>query len=65
MECTGNEFAPENSHCRSCEYGPSTFNLPHRFVFFSDLRASSLGKGQQFLNNGGIGRTSWIGVMAG
>jgi len=49
----GNEFAPENSHCRSCEYGPSTFNIPQRFVA-SVLYTLPLGKGQQFLNHGGI-----------
>jgi hypothetical protein len=50
---TGNEFAPENSHCRSCDYGPSTFNIPQRFVT-SLLYTLPMGKGQQFLNHGGI-----------
>jgi len=50
---TGNEFAPENSHCRSCDYGASTFNVPHRFVT-SVLYSLPFGKGQQFLNHGGI-----------
>src|SRR5439155_23575482 len=34
-------------------YGPSTFNIPHRFVT-SALYTLPLGKGQQFLNHGGI-----------
>ncbi len=50
---TGNEFAPENSHCRSCDYGYSTFNVPQRFVT-SILYTLPFGKGQQFLNHGGI-----------
>jgi Carboxypeptidase regulatory-like domain len=49
----GNEFAPENSHCRSCDYGPSTFNVPQRFVT-SILYTLPFGRGQQFLNHGGI-----------
>jgi hypothetical protein len=50
---TGNEFAPENSHCRSCDYGPSTFNIPQRFTA-SVIYGLPFGKGQQFLNHGGI-----------
>jgi len=49
----GNEFAPENSHCRSCEYGPSTFNVPHRFTT-SVLYNLPFGKGKSFLNHGGV-----------
>ena len=28
----GNDFVPPNARCRSCDYGPSDFNTPHRFV---------------------------------
>jgi hypothetical protein len=49
----GNEFAPENSHCRACEYSYSTFNVPHRFVT-SILYNLPFGKGQRFLNGGGV-----------
>ena len=38
---------------RSCEYGPSDFNIPHRFVA-SILYSLPFGKGQHFLNHGGI-----------
>ncbi|MDQ1473892.1 MAG: hypothetical protein QOJ99_5372, partial [Bryobacterales bacterium] len=49
----GNEFAPQDMRCRSCDYGPSTFNIPHRFVS-SVLYTLPFGKGQKFLNQGGI-----------
>ena len=49
----GNEFAPENSLCRHCDYGPSTFNIPQRFVA-SVLYSLPFGKGQRFLNQGGV-----------
>ena len=49
----GNEFAPQNSLCRSCEKGPSTFNTPHRFVT-SAVYSLPFGKGQRFANHGGI-----------
>jgi Carboxypeptidase regulatory-like domain/TonB dependent receptor len=48
-----NDFAPENMRCRSCEYGLASFNTPHRFVT-SILYNLPLGKGQKFLNHGGI-----------
>jgi hypothetical protein len=48
-----NDFAPENMRCRSCEYGISSFNVPQRFVA-SVLYTLPLGKGQRFLNHGGI-----------
>src|SRR5215471_16463509 len=50
---TGNDFAPENPHCRSCDLGPAGFNVPRRFVA-SILYALPFGKGQTFLNHGGI-----------
>jgi Carboxypeptidase regulatory-like domain len=49
----GNEFAPQNSLCRSCDYGPSTFDIPQRFSG-SVLYSLPFGKGKQFLNHGGI-----------
>jgi len=48
-----NDFAPENMRCRSCEYGISSFNIPQRFVA-SILYYLPFGKGQRFLNHGGI-----------
>jgi hypothetical protein len=47
------EFTPANQRCRSCDYGPSGFNVPHRFVT-SILYALPFGRGQRFLNRGGI-----------
>jgi hypothetical protein len=50
----GNDFVPENSLCpRTCEYGPSDFNEPHRFVA-SIIYSLPFGKGQRMLNRGGI-----------
>ena len=50
----GNDFVPANSLCpHTCEYGPSTFNEPHRFVA-SVIYGLPFGKGKQFLNHGGI-----------
>jgi hypothetical protein len=50
----GNDFAPENSLCPlKCEYGPSDFNVPGRFVA-SVIYTLPFGKGQHFLNHGGI-----------
>ena len=51
---TGNDFSPENALCpNSCEYGPSDFNMQHRFVA-SILYSLPFGKGQKFLNHGGL-----------
>src|SRR5204863_7808955 len=49
----GNEFAPQDARCRACEHGPSTFNVPKRFVA-SVLYTLPIGKGKRFLNHGGI-----------
>ncbi len=49
----GNDFVPPNARCRSCDYGPSDFNIPHRFVA-SILYTLPFGKGQRFLNRGGV-----------
>jgi hypothetical protein len=49
----GNEFAPQDMRCRSCEKAQSTYNIPHRFVS-SVLYNLPFGKGQQFLNHGGV-----------
>ena len=48
-----NDFSPENARCRSCDHGLSSFNIPHRFVS-SVLYNLPFGKGQRFLNRGGI-----------
>ncbi|MBC8126490.1 MAG: hypothetical protein H8M99_05010, partial [Gloeobacteraceae cyanobacterium ES-bin-144] len=50
---TGDDFTPQDPHCRACEKGPSGFNIPHRLVT-SILYTLPLGKGQKFLNYGGI-----------
>src|ERR1017187_3251981 len=50
----GNDFVPENSLCpHTCEYGPSDFNEPHRFVG-SVIYMLPFGKGQALLNHGGF-----------
>jgi hypothetical protein len=50
---TGDDFTPQNPHCRRCERGPAGFNVPHRFVG-SVLYTLPFGKGQRFLNKGGF-----------
>jgi hypothetical protein len=51
---TGNDFSPQNSLCpNTCEKGPSDFNVPQRFVA-SILGTLPFGKGQRFLNHGGV-----------
>jgi hypothetical protein len=49
----GNDFVPPNARCRACDYGPSAFHVPHRFVA-SVLGALPFGKGQRYLNRGGV-----------
>jgi hypothetical protein len=50
----GNDFVPENSLCpHTCEWGPSDFNVPQRFVV-SALYTLPFGQGQRFLNRGGF-----------
>lgn len=50
----GADFSPQNALCpTSCEYGPSDFNIPNRFVA-SILYMLPFGKGERFLNRGGI-----------
>ncbi|SPF53680.1 TonB-dependent receptor [Candidatus Sulfopaludibacter sp. SbA4] len=50
----GNDFVPENSLCpHVCEKGPSDFNVPQRFVT-SILYTLPFGRGQRFLNHGGV-----------
>jgi hypothetical protein len=49
----GADFSPQNALCpTTCEYAPSDFNIPHRFVA-SILYMLPFGKGQRFLNQGG------------
>jgi hypothetical protein len=51
---TGNDFSPQNALCPdTCEKGPSDFNVPQRFVA-SILFTLPFGKGQKFLNHGGV-----------
>jgi hypothetical protein len=50
---TAADFAPENALCRACDYGPSSFNVPHRVVA-SILYALPFGKGKRFANRGGV-----------
>ncbi len=48
------DFSPQDARCPiSCEKGPSAYNVPHRFVA-SILYALPFGKGQHFLNHGGV-----------
>ncbi|HYP13826.1 MAG TPA: TonB-dependent receptor, partial [Bryobacteraceae bacterium] len=50
---TGSDFTLMNQRCRSCDYGPAGFDVPHRFVT-SALVTLPFGKGQRFLNRGGV-----------
>jgi hypothetical protein len=49
----GNDFVAQDARCRACDYGYSTFDVPHRFVA-SVLYSLPFGKGQRFLNHGGV-----------
>jgi hypothetical protein len=50
----GADFSPQNALCpTTCEYGPSDFNIPQRFVA-SVLYVLPFGKGQALLNHGGV-----------
>ena len=46
----GNDFVAENARCRRCDYGYSTFDVPHRFVGVGALQ-SAVRKGQRFLES--------------
>ncbi len=49
-----NDFSPQDARCpNSCEKGPSAYHVPQRFVA-SILYSLPFGKGQKFLNRGGI-----------
>jgi len=50
---TGADFTLENQRCRSCDYGYSGYNVPHRFVT-SILWALPFGRGQRFADRGGV-----------
>ena len=51
---TGNDFSPQDSTCpTTCEKGPSDFNIPQRFAA-SILYTLPFGKGEKFLNHGGV-----------
>jgi hypothetical protein len=48
------DFSPQDARCPiSCEKGPSAFHVPQRFVA-SILYTLPFGKGQHFLNHGGV-----------
>jgi hypothetical protein len=47
------DFTAQDSRCRACDYGYSTFNVPQRFVA-SVLYTLPFGRGQRFLNRGGV-----------
>ena len=50
---SSNDFSPQNAVCPlTCEYGPSDFNIPQRFVA-SILYTLPFGRGQKFLDHGG------------
>ncbi len=50
----GSDFSPQDARCPlRCEYGPSDYNIPNRFVA-SILYSLPFGKGKQFLNRGGV-----------
>ncbi len=50
----GADFSPQDARCpNTCEKGPSDFNIPQRFVG-SILYTLPIGKGQMFLNHGGV-----------
>ena len=50
---TGDDFTPQDPHCRRCERGPAGFNVPRRFVT-SILYTLPFGKGRRYLNRGGV-----------
>ncbi len=50
---TNVDIFPQDSYCISCDKGYSAFNTPHRFVT-SILYELPFGKGQRFLNQGGL-----------
>ena len=48
------DFSPQDARCPlTCEKAPSAFHVPHRFVA-SILYTLPFGKGQHFLNHGGV-----------
>ncbi len=50
----GSDFSPQDARCPTkCEKGPSDFNIPQRFVA-SIIYTLPFGKGQKFLNYGGV-----------
>ena len=50
---TGADFTLENQRCRSCDYGPSGYNIPQRLVA-SILYPLPFGKGQRWLNQNAV-----------
>ncbi len=50
---TGNDFTLENQRCRSCDHSYAGFDVPQR-LSASIMYALPVGKGQRFLNKGGV-----------
>ena len=49
MRAASGPPASPNARCRACDYGPSAFNVPQRFVG-SIIYSLPFGRGQRFLN---------------
>jgi hypothetical protein len=50
----GSDFSPQDARCPlRCEYAPSDYNIPNRLVA-SILYSLPFGRGQKFLNHGGV-----------
>ncbi len=47
------DFSPQNNLCRQCDYAVADYDVPQRFTA-SEIYLLPFGKGQRFLNHGGI-----------
>lgn len=50
---SGSNFTLKDQRCRSCDYGPAAYDIPHRFVT-SAIVTLPFGRGQRFLDHGGV-----------
>jgi hypothetical protein len=50
---TSTDILPQNSRCLPCDYGYSSFDVPHRFVASAQYELP-FGKGKHFMNTGGF-----------
>ena len=50
---TSTDILPQNSRCMPCDYGLSSFDIPHRFVASAQYELP-FGRGKHFLNHGGV-----------